>query len=360
MTGPGAGLEGTPFGPWRLLRLIGSGGLGEVYLAERAGAESAPSASDAGPAGSQGGALGNRQAAIKVMRPPVSDPLTRAVLTDSERARTLRASHVIPLYGAIQQGERAGVAMAWAPGGSLADALARRGAGGQPVIPLPMRPAVVARLITQVGRALADAHAARLAHGDIKPSNLFIRRSSRGGLMAAISDFGQGGVVGLAVQLVTSGSPVAAEPWIQERLLFTAPERLTGAPPDPASDQYALAAVAYYLLTGRAPVTGDARALLERIPSVAPIEPSALLPDAPAGLDAILLRALAKDPARRFESVEAFAAGARPGSRQRGGRDRRDAGVRADERPAVDGRAAPDRRANRAAPRPRRLHCAAR
>jgi hypothetical protein len=219
----------------------------------------------------------------------------------------LRAPHVIPLYGAIQQGERAGVAMAWAPGGSLADALARRGAGGQPVIPLPMRPAVVARIITQAGRALASAHAAGLAHGDIKPSNIFIRRSSRGGLMVAISDFGQGGVVSLATQLIVSGSPVAQEPWIQERLLFTAPERLAGAAPEPASDQYSLAAVAYYLLTGRAPVTGDARALLARIPSAEPIEPSALLPDAPAGLDAILLRGLAKNPAQRFESVEAFA-----------------------------------------------------
>lgn len=305
MTGPGANLEGTPFGPWRLLRLIGSGGLGEVYLAERAGVETAPDVSGAGPDSSQGGALGGRQVAIKIMRPPASDPMTRAVLADSERARALRAPHVIPLYGAVQQGERAGVVMAWAPGGSLADAVARRGPGGQPVIPLPMRPAVVARLLTQVGRALADVHAAGLAHGDIKPSNIFVRRSSRGGLLAAISDFGQGGVVGLITQLLASGSPVAHEPWVQERLLFTAPERLTGAPPNPASDQYTLAAVAYYLLTGRAPITGDARTLLERIRTAEVIEPSALLPEAPTGLDAILLRALAKDPTRRFESVEA-------------------------------------------------------
>ncbi len=307
VTGPGTGLEGTQFGAWRLLRLIGSGGVGEVYLAGRAGAEPAPGASGSGPDDPQGGARGSRQVAIKIMRPPASDPLTRAVLSDTERAQALGAPHVIPLYGAVQQGERAGVVMAWAPGGSLADALARRGAGGQPVIPLPMRPAVVARLVTQASRALDSLHAAGIAHGDIKPSNIFVRRSSRGGLLVAISDFGQGGVVDLATRLIASDSPIAREPWVQERLLFTAPERLTGAPPLPASDQYSLAAVAYYLLTGRAPVVGDARALLARIGADAPVEPSALLPDAPAGLDAVLLRALAKDPARRFESVEAFA-----------------------------------------------------
>jgi eukaryotic-like serine/threonine-protein kinase len=305
VTGPGAGLEGTPFGPWRLRRLIGSGGLGDVYLAERTGGSVAGANSD--PDSSQGGALGSRQVAIKVLRPPASDPLTQATLADSERAWRLRAAHVIPIYGVAQQGERAGIVMAWAPGGSLADALARRGPGGQPAIPLPMRPAVVARLISQAGRALADAHAVGLAHGDIKPSNIFVRQSSRRGLLVAISDFGQGGVVGLIRQLIATSSPVAEEPWVQERLLFTAPERLAGAPPDPASDQYALAAVAYYLLTGRAPISGDARTLLARIPSAEPIEPSALLPDAPAGLDAILLRALAKDPARRYESVEQFA-----------------------------------------------------
>ncbi|HEU0026862.1 MAG TPA: serine/threonine-protein kinase [Ktedonobacterales bacterium] len=305
MTGPGAGLEGTPFGPWRLRRLIGSGGLGDVYLAERADGGVASAGGD--PDSSQAGAMGSRQVAIKVLRPPASDPLTQAVLADTERAWRLRAAHVIPIYGVAQQGERAGVVMAWAPGGSLADALARRGPGGQPVIPLPMRPAVVARLISQAGRALADAHAVGLAHGDIKPSNIFVRQSSRRGLLVAISDFGQGGVIGLIKQLTASGSPVAEEPWVQERLLFTAPERLAGAPPGAASDQYALAAVAYYLLTGRAPVSGDTRALLARIPSAEPIEPSALLPDAPAGLDAVLLRALAKDPARRYESVAQFA-----------------------------------------------------
>jgi serine/threonine-protein kinase len=304
VTGPGAGLEGSIFGPWRLQRQIGESGLGEVYLAEATSSSAA--LGGASPDSSLSGVPGARQAAIKIMRPPASDSLTRDVVAGAERARALRAPHVIPLYGAIQQGNHAGVAMAWVPGGSLAEALARRGANGQPTIPLPMRPAVVARLITQVGRALASAHTAGLAHGDVKPSNIFIRQSSRGGLIAALSDFGQGGVVGLAVQVIISSSPVAREPWVQERLLFTAPERLAGAPPDPASDQYSLAAVAYYLLTGRAPVTGDAATLLATIPSASVMEPSALLPTAPEGLDAILLRALAKDPMQRFESVEAF------------------------------------------------------
>ena len=302
MTGPGTGLDGMAFGPWRLLRRIGSSGLGEVYLAERA------ASSGASPDTSLADAPASRQVAIKIMRPPASDALTQTVLAESERARNLRAAHVIPLYGSAQQDGRAGVVMAYAPGGSLADALARRGASGQPAISLPMRPAVVARLISQIGHALADAHASGLAHGDIKPSNIFIRRSSRGGLLAAVSDFGQGGMVTLAGQLIAMGGTLGHEPWIQERLLFTAPELVAGAPADPASDQYALAAVAYYLLTGRAPHNGDAHALWNAALAGGPeiIEPSALLPEAPAGLDAIVLRALSGDPARRYGSVEGF------------------------------------------------------
>jgi eukaryotic-like serine/threonine-protein kinase len=303
VTRPGAGLDGTTFGPWRLLRRIGGSGLGEVYLAERA----AP-LGDVSPDTSLIDAPSGRQVAIKIMRPPASDALTQTVLAESERARALRASHVIPLYGGVQQDGRAGVVMAYAPGGSLADALARRNASGQPAIPLPMRPAVAGRLISQIGHALADAHAAGLAHGDIKPSNIFIRRSSRGSLLAAVSDFGQGEMVTLAGQLIAMGGPLGHEPWIQERLLFTAPERVAGAPANPASDQYALAAVAYYLLTGRAPHSGDAHTLWNAALAGGPeiMEPSALLPDPPPDLDEILMRALDSDPARRYGGVEGF------------------------------------------------------
>lgn len=321
MTGPGSSLEGTVFGPWRLLRRTGGGGLGEVYLAEpvepvepaqpvepvEPGEPAGAAPAESAPNGPGGSARHPRQVALKIMRPPAGDALTGRVIAGVERARALRAPHVIPLYGVTRQNDQAAVAMAWAPGGSLAESLARRGAGGQPVIPLPMRPAVVARLITQVGRALAATHAAGLPHGDVKPSNIFIRRSSRGAMIAALSDYGQGEMVAIAVQLAGSGSPMAREPWVQEQLLFTAPERLAGGAADAASDQYALAATAYYLLTGRPPFTGDAAALLTAIPSASLTEPSALLPEAPAGLDDVLSRALARDPSSRFESVEAFA-----------------------------------------------------
>ncbi|HEX9036180.1 MAG TPA: serine/threonine-protein kinase [Ktedonobacterales bacterium] len=304
MTGPGASLEGATFGPWALQRRIGGGGLGEVYLAERA--ENPPGAQ--APDTSLVDAPADRPVAIKIMRPPASDTLTQTVLAESARAQALRAAHVIPLYGSVEHAGRAGVVMAYAPGGSLADALARRTASGYPAIPLPMRSATAGRLITQIGQALAGAHAAGLAHGDVKPSNIFIRRSSRGGLLAALSDFGQGDMVPLAAQLVSSNAPAAQEPWILDRFQFTAPERLAGAPADPASDQYSLAAVAYYLITGRPPRAGDARALLARaaVGSAEILEPSALLPEAPEGLDSILLRGLDTDPTQRYGSVESF------------------------------------------------------
>lgn len=297
MTGPGTGqIEGTTFGPYRLTRRLGGGGLGEVYLGVQDGAAemSAPDATQVGTP---------QMAAIKLMRPPEGDPLTQGVLDQVERVAALRQPHVIPLYGAAIRQGRVGVVMAYAPGGSLADTLTRDGGHA---LPLPLPAPVVGRLIAQLARALAAAHAAGIAHGDVKPSNIFVRTSSRGAPVASLSDFGQGGMSALAARIIGSGSPLGREEWAQRQLLFAAPEQLRGEL-TPATDQYALAAVAYYLLTGRPPLLGAGEALLTRVATEEPLPVSALDPHAPERLDDIFARALAKSPEQRFPSVEVFA-----------------------------------------------------
>ncbi|HEY7848594.1 MAG TPA: serine/threonine-protein kinase, partial [Ktedonobacterales bacterium] len=293
MTGPG--LEGTTLGPYQLLRRLGGAGLGEVYLAERVASEQASSASQPIEQASP-----PPQIAIKVLRPGADDPLTQQVLAQCERVAALRERHIIPLYGIASQGALLGVLMAWAPGGSLADTIARGTS-----LALPLAPGVVARLATQIGHALASAHANGVAHGDLKPSNIFVRTSPRGSPIAIVSDFGQGGMTTLAAQLIANGSPSAQEEWAQRQLLFAAPEQVSGAA-IPASDQYALAALVYYLLTGRPPLLGSGEALLSQLASAEPPPVTRLNPDAPASVDAVLARALARQPERRFPSVEAF------------------------------------------------------
>ncbi len=295
------GLEGTTLGPYHLVRRVGGAGRGAVYLARRADATSAPGDGEPAAAASVAGEP-PAQVAIKLLRPGAHDPISQSVLVHCERVAALRQRHIIPLYGAASHGDLLGVLMAWAPGGSLADTLAR---GSGRALALPLAPEVVARLATQIGHGLAAAHAVGIAHGDLKPSNIFVRTSSRGGPIAVVSDFGQSGMIPLAAQLVAHNSPDMHEEWVQRQLLFAAPEQINGAL-TPATDQYALAAVVYYLLTGRPPFMGAPTALLTQLTSSEPTPPTQLNPDAPGSLDDVLGRALAKQPERRYPSVEAF------------------------------------------------------
>lgn len=292
----GRGLEGTTLGPYQLLRRLGGGGLGDVYLAQRA------TQGDASVVISAEEGARPQQVAIKVLRPATHDPIAQQVLAHCERIAALRQRHIIPIYGVATHGSLVGVLMAYAPGGSLADILARDGGKS---LALPLAPGVVSRLAIQIGHALAASHAAGIVHGDLKPSNIFVRTSPRGGPIAILSDFGQSAMTPLAAQLIASGAPVTQDEWTLHQLLFAAPEQLHGAL-SPASDQYSLAAIIYYLLTGRPPVMGAPDALLAQIETAAPPPVTQLNPDAPASLDEVLDRALAKQPDQRYPSVEAF------------------------------------------------------
>ena len=306
----GAGLNSLEslgmFGVYRLLRRIGGGALGDVYLALRPASAPAPALPLSSPAASSSRNTGiASQVAIKILRAPASDPFAQEVARQSLAAAALRQSHIIPIYEALADGDRAGVVMAYAPGGSLGDTLSGRNGKS---LALPLAPGVVLRLVMQIGRALAALHAVGGVHGDLKPDNIFVRTSPSGAPLAVIGDFGQASGVPMIAQTIVSGAPLSEEQrrWANDHLRFAAPERLAGAAL-PASDQYALAAVAYALLTGRPPIPGEGQALLAGITNGAITPPSQINGDLPAAADAALLRALAQRPEQRFPDVRTFA-----------------------------------------------------
>jgi eukaryotic-like serine/threonine-protein kinase len=153
-------------------------------------------------------------------------------------------------------------------------------------------------LCRQVLRGLSAAHALSVVHRDLKPSNLFLAQDSSGKVTLKILDFGVAKIAGDA-ELTATGVVVGTP-------AFMAPEQARGASfADARSDVYAAGAVLYRMLTGKAPFEGeDATATLIRLMQEAPERPTSIERSIPAGLEAVIERAMARDPKERFQSVD--------------------------------------------------------
>ncbi len=247
--------------------------------------------------------------AVKLIYGTADDPVALGIARDAQSAGRLNQPHIIPFYGVITDENRLALVMAFAQGGSLGDSLRARDAQGNPLLSLPLGAAIVARLVSQIAGALEAAHAAGIWHGDLKPTNVFVRTSPHGRPLAAVSDFGQAVLVNVASAILAGGaSGVSAEQrdWAARQLQFAAPEQLNGVTVG-ASDQYGLAALAYFLLTGTPPIAGDGARLLQLIKEGMVPPPSERNSGLPPSVDSVLLRALAKDPSQRFASLALFA-----------------------------------------------------
>ncbi|MGD9722423.1 MAG: serine/threonine-protein kinase [Pirellulales bacterium] len=267
--------EARQLGQYRLLRLIGAGGMGEVYLAEHQ--------------------LMKRPVAIKLIRPSkAADPNALARFEREVRA-TARLSHWNTVeifdYGRADDGTFYYV-MEYLPGMSLSDLVERHG---------PLPPSRAVHLLVQACDALAEAHARGLIHRDIKPGNIF--SAYRGGFhdVAKLLDFGLAKPISAdspSIQLTQEGS-ITGSP------LFMSPEQAMGdSEPDARSDIYSMGAVAYYLLTGAPPFDGDKpmRVILAHAHEPV-VPPSRLRNEVPADLEAVVLRCLAKNPTERFANA---------------------------------------------------------
>jgi hypothetical protein len=278
-------LEGQRLGHYRLLRLLGSGGMGEVYLAEDA-------------------RIG-QQVAIKVIRaegiayPQNERAKEAARLFEREAKAIARLDHpnILPLYAygeeALGEQQLTYLVMPYRKEGTLASWLRRRGRAA------PLTPQEVAPLLQQAAAALQHAHDQQVLHQDIKPTNFLIRlrndQPDQPDLL--LSDFG--------IAKLTSATGSLSQS-IRGTPTYMAPEQWDGHPVA-ASDQYALAVMVYELLAGRPPFQGNPGQVMRQHYLVPPSAPGALNPGLSAAIDAVLLRALAKQPDERFPSVTAFA-----------------------------------------------------
>ncbi len=263
-------------GQYQLKQKIGAGGMGEVYLAEHL--------------------LLSRPCAIKLIRPErTGDPRNLARFEREVQATaTLTNWHTVEVfdYGRAVDGTFYYV-MEYLPGLNLEQLVAREG-------PLPA--GRVVHLLLQVAEALHEAHGIGLIHRDIKPSNIITGRRGGHEDVAKLLDFG--------LVLAPNGSQNDARLTQQDMFAGTpsymSPEQAAGQESvDARSDIYGLGAVAYFLLTGRPPFIGkNSLQILAAHRDEVVQPPRELCGDVPANIDAVVLRCLEKDPARRFAGAD--------------------------------------------------------
>jgi len=256
---------------YQLQRLLGQGGMGQVFLARDERLQ--------------------RDVAIKVLlgESPL-DATTRAQLAHEARA-VARIGHpgVVEVYdlGELDDGSSF-IVMEYLTGRALSEEIGRHGRGS---------PRQVAELLRQVGAALEAAHRTGVVHRDIKPQNVFLTRYAEG-FHARLLDFGVARITGGGADTTRSNA-------LQGTPAYMAPEQIGGAAGDERSDLYSLAAVAFEALVGKRLIKQrpSMAATLAAILNETPPDVSLFLPDVPGELDALFRAALARDPAHRPAGV---------------------------------------------------------
>jgi serine/threonine protein kinase len=266
-------VDGTPFGRYRLIELLGRGGMGEVWRAHDTDTD--------------------RVVAIKLLPAHFSanEDFQRRFRREAHAAARLNSPHVVPIhyYGEIDG--RLYVDMRLIEGRDLQAVLA---AG-------PLAPARAVRIIEQVAEALQAAHEVGLLHRDVKPSNILLDRND----FAYLIDFGIARAAD-ETRLTKSGNMIGT-------FAYIAPERLgTRAGEDARADIYSLACVLYECLTGHPPFNEDTTAgLLAAHLNTPPPQPSTTQPNVPPQVDQVIATGMAKDPDNRYATTVELADAAR-------------------------------------------------
>ncbi|MFC3964598.1 serine/threonine-protein kinase [Nocardia jiangsuensis] len=266
---------GTVVGGYRVLRVLGAGGMGTVYLAKH---PTLP-----------------RTDALKVLSAELSTD--REFRARFEREANLAAGldhpNIVSVYNRGEESGQLWIAMQYVDGTDAGAELARVGRG------LGSRRAL--HILTEVGKGLDYAHRRGLLHRDIKPANFLLATPEDGEERVLLTDFGVAKSTDDANELTQTGSFLAT-------IAYAAPEQLAGMPLDHRADLYSLACSFFKLLTGRNPYPGNQPALVmmghlhQPPPRATEVDPGL-----PHAIDHVFARAMAKEPAQRFLNSREFA-----------------------------------------------------
>ena len=264
-------MDGTAFGRYQLLQVLGRGGMGVVWRAH-------DTATD-------------RIVAVKLLAAHLADDETfvKRFRREAHAAAQLNSPHVIPIHNYGEIDGRLYVDMRLIEGRDLAAVLADG----------PLEPERAVRIIEQVAKALHAAHKVGLVHRDVKPSNILLDEDD----FAYLIDFG--------IARAAADTRLTGTDGMIGSLHYMAPERLSTGEVDARADIYALACVLYECLTGERPFPGDG---LERQVAAhlgdPPPQPSTTHPELPQDFDAVIARGMAKEPRQRYGSTVELAAAA--------------------------------------------------
>jgi serine/threonine protein kinase len=257
-------------GKYQVVDVLGKGATGKVYLAEDPFAK--------------------RKVAIKVSHPEALKTADGAFyknmfLNEAALAGKLNHPHIVQIYDAVVEGEISYIVMEFVEGGTLEKFCTPEGL---------LEPREVAEIVFKCVRALAFAQSLGLTHRDLKPGNIL----HKDGTEIKIADFGAAiNTVSDRTVITNVGSPA-----------YMAPELVTGqAQASHLTDIYALGVVMYYMLTGKLPFSGaNTMSVIYQIVNTEPTPPAAHREGLSPELDAIVMKAIARDPAKRFATWDEF------------------------------------------------------
>jgi serine/threonine protein kinase len=256
---------GQQFGDYRLIRLLGSGGFGDVYLGQQH--------------------HDNTLAAVKILKAQLNAHEIKQFINEARTIR-LRHPHIVPLLDfGIGNHDTPFLVMEYAPYGTLR----QRHVKGER---LPL--AKILSYTKQVAGALQYAHDQRLIHRDVKPENMLIGDNE----VIMLSDFG--------LVLVPKSTDAQTLQQMAGTVYYMAPEQIKGKP-RPASDQYALGTIVYEWLCGYRPFHGSPMEIATQHVFSSPPPLHERVPTISVSVEQVVLKALAKDSQERFARVEDFA-----------------------------------------------------
>ena len=267
---------GSSVGPYQIVDKLGAGGMGEVFLGHDSRLQ--------------------RRVALKCLAAAPAAAESDRILREARAVARLNHPNIAAVYDILEQDDRRFIVMEYVEGESLSARL-RRGAPSA---------AEIRSVGRQLASALAAAHAQGVVHRDLKPANVMIARDGT----IKVLDFGVAKLSAPAAStkdatgLAILDSTLAGNPGTP---VYMSPEQLFDRPIDGRSDLYSAGVILYEMSTGRRPYSETGAVALALAMSKAPPPyPRSIVPSIPADLEVVIMRALERDPERRFQSAQEF------------------------------------------------------